>query len=256
MNTSSQPAPIADEGLRCLTCDYNLTGLTSDRCPECGTVVDWPAVREARDSADLPRGTCWERWPWYLKPAAFVVTACQAAFMPWVVARQLKDRPSPVASLTFLVICMLACIGVGTLTVWSGGDHGAAGAWMTGVVCQVILQTLLFGLVLSLRRIRFPVRFWLAVTAYFSYPLLVELWVGIPMIGPHSTVWPFPAGQLGHQLGPTILFYWWWVGLAVIAFVRVPRRIWWRTVLVILAVPLLACGSTIVGCELGGRIFG
>jgi len=29
-----------DSGLRCLECDYNLTGITTDRCPECGWQID------------------------------------------------------------------------------------------------------------------------------------------------------------------------------------------------------------------------
>ena len=27
---------VPDDGTRCLNCDYNLTGLTEPRCPECG----------------------------------------------------------------------------------------------------------------------------------------------------------------------------------------------------------------------------
>src|SRR5256885_211885 len=30
----------------CIHCEYNLTGLTSGRCPECGWVVDWGLARD------------------------------------------------------------------------------------------------------------------------------------------------------------------------------------------------------------------
>lgn len=42
MTNSNQPMPARDSntdtGLRCDHCDYNLTGLTESRCPECGKI--------------------------------------------------------------------------------------------------------------------------------------------------------------------------------------------------------------------------
>jgi hypothetical protein len=35
----------ADSGLRCPRCEYNLTGLTENRCPECGTAFDPEELR-------------------------------------------------------------------------------------------------------------------------------------------------------------------------------------------------------------------
>jgi len=35
-----------DSGLRCPQCDYNLTGLTEKRCPECGSAFDPEELRE------------------------------------------------------------------------------------------------------------------------------------------------------------------------------------------------------------------
>ncbi len=37
-------APQTDVGRRCLECDYNLTAITTNRCPECGWVIDWDLV--------------------------------------------------------------------------------------------------------------------------------------------------------------------------------------------------------------------
>ncbi len=38
-----------DTGQRCLDCDYNLTAITGDRCPECGAPIDWNLVELAAD---------------------------------------------------------------------------------------------------------------------------------------------------------------------------------------------------------------
>jgi hypothetical protein len=35
---------MENAALRCLNCDYNLTGLTGAVCPECGGTIDWDVV--------------------------------------------------------------------------------------------------------------------------------------------------------------------------------------------------------------------
>ncbi len=40
--------PLEDEGLYCPVCHYNLTGLPSGRCPECGSLFDRRQLREAQ----------------------------------------------------------------------------------------------------------------------------------------------------------------------------------------------------------------
>ena len=36
-STGAEAPPLKDEDLRCVRCEYNLTGLTSSVCPECGS---------------------------------------------------------------------------------------------------------------------------------------------------------------------------------------------------------------------------
>ncbi len=243
--------PVHDSGLRCLECDYNLTGLTGDRCPECGATVDWGAVRRMRDVEAGRRGTYWEQWPWRLKPLGFFATAGQAAFVPWLFARQLPSRPRLVAPLSFLAVCMV--IGSLVVTYVSGG--GRPDTWLVGVVSHVLLQTFVFGLSLPVLRVGYPFRFWLAVTCYTSYPLLLEGLDRPPYILPFhraSSVWPFTVlWNDTPAILTSVLYYVWWIGLSIIAYARLPRRHVRRVVLLVLAVFAMTVVSSYSGCYVG-----
>ena len=247
MTTPAALPPVADEGLRCLSCDYNMTGLTSDRCPECGTVIDWPTVRAVRDGLDDRPGTCWEGWPWYLKPIAFFVTAFHAALMPWVLARQLRDRPRILPVVVFGVVCLAS-----DAVMWRFvHGEGPVVPLVLGITSQMVQQTLLFWLVLPVTRSRRrSLRFWMAVTAYTSWPVLIEGFAYAPppiILWRESDVWPFPnGGFIGANVPTSVLFYIWWLDLAIIASVRVGRRFWLRIVLAVLAIPVLVYVSTVL----------
>ena len=86
------------------------------------------------------------------------------------------------------------------------------------------------------------------MSAYTSWPVLIE---GPPYTPPPyilwkaSDVWPFPTGGFAsHNVPTSVLFYIWWLDLAVVAFVRVPRRFWWRVAVCILAIPAFVVGDS------------
>lgn len=54
------PVEPIDSGLRCPVCDYNLTGLSEHRCPECGREFDAEVLRRALDDAEVQPATPWD----------------------------------------------------------------------------------------------------------------------------------------------------------------------------------------------------
>jgi len=240
-----------DSGLRCPACEYNLTGLDSARCPECGRLLDWPAIRRARDLEAARRGSCWERWPLPLKPAAFVATAFQAALLPWQLARCLPRRPPPAGPLLFLAICLSITAIMGA----SVHNERAIVNWFTGVVSHVLVQTLVFGLALPLPEVKRPLRFWLAVTCYTSWPLLPEATSMYPTIlafHRESNVWPFSQFIGGrYSLPVSLVYHLWWLDLAIIGMLRLAPRHRRRIVLLVVAVPVMTVLSSYSGCRLG-----
>mgnify|MGYP005836858157 CR=1 FL=1 len=253
-------AAVTDSGFRCPQCDYNLTGLISERCPECGIAIDWPTLRREREREAARPGTCWERWPRRFKPVAFVATAVQAAFAPWILAEQLPARPPAIPAGLFLLGCFL--IGVGSSRAIGNPDANSLTMWAVGVAAHVMLQTIVFGATLPLPRVRRPYRFWFAVTCYTSYPLLLEgLWAPPYLLPFHemTNLWPFclcwrSAGRSDCVASTSFLYYLWWLGLAIIAHARLSRLQRCRVAWMILAVLAMTIGSSYAGCTLGGML--
>ncbi len=245
-----------DGGLRCPACEYNLTGLDSARCPECGRPLDWPAIRRARDQEAARRGTCWERWPLPLKPAAFLATAFQAALLPWQLARCLPGRPRTAGPLLFLAVCL----SIAAITAGPVNHREEVVPWLVGVASHVLVQTLVFGLALPLPQVRRPLRFWLSVTCYTSWPLLPEARLGGPVLlvfHEGCNLWPFSRLIGGESSLPvSLVYYLWWLDLAIIGLLRLAPRHRRRIVLLIVAVPVMTVVSSYTGCQLGSLLIG
>jgi hypothetical protein len=251
----SPAPPVTDQRLYCPSCEYNLTGLTRPECPECGRVVDWEAARRIRRQELGEVATAWERWPWYAKPPAFVITALHCAFLPWSFARRLAFRPRLAWPLIFGVICLV------WIALW-GPERWYVAA---GVLAQILLQVVVFSALFPLPRRRFPVRYWLAVSCYTSYPVLIEALAGGPAFllielppttwppDAESSVWPFSLVSGWTDTSPvaTFLFYLWCFNLMVIAWRNLPTRRRWRAALLPFVLLVLTVVASYVGAWIG-----
>lgn len=177
-NPATTPGLAAtDTGLRCPRCDYNLTGLTRARCPECGETFDWDAVRRA--AANLPT-IAFERARGWRKVPAFFVTWATVLFTPWIFARQAVMRLGMADGIAFGLICFATTAG-GFAT---GMDLDFWPTWLCTAIVYIALQTIGLALVdwPGWRRPVDTLRFWLLVGCYTSAVMTTEIVYGPPLI--------------------------------------------------------------------------
>ncbi len=215
--------------------------------------LDWERIRFEADYERTCRPPAWQRYPLWAKPVGFVVTSLQAALTPWVLAMQLSGRTGVRWAAGYVAICL--CIALVVCLVL-GNEPGL---WMVGVLTCLLLQTFVLGFLLPPWHCVKPYSFWFKVTCYTSYPLLLECWFEPPYIlWGTSNIWPFAYWDSLKELAcvTSVLFYLWWLGLKIIAWLRIKRSKRRRVWLLILAVPALTFASSYSGCYFGDMIFG
>jgi hypothetical protein len=172
------PAVLADSGLRCPRCEYNLTGLTDARCPECGTTFDWEAVRRAAQNAPIiafERARGWRQLP------AFFVTWATILFAPWAFARQAVIRARGWYALVFGVLCFVPVTARYVLE-WRDGEIWLV--WIGTAAAYVLLQAVFLAAVdwSGWRHPLASLRFWLIMGGYTSAIVATEFVYGPVMV--------------------------------------------------------------------------
>ena len=227
------PPPVdapADEGVRCPRCDYNLTALRSDRCPECGLTLDWATIRRtaAREPAiafEAARG--WRKLP------AFVQTVATVLLTPWTFARQIQQRVSGAHAAAFFALCFVPP----GITCLLQRERYFLPWVLTAIVC-VVLEALLLWTLEWIARTRHgrALRFWLCAGCYTTAIVATEFYLGPPTLFVTDLLEPLVGHDLGTYQGsffygdfPEAVIYaaqvlLWLIGLVWLLVVRAWRR--------------------------------
>jgi len=211
----------------CITCGYNLTGLTSEKCPECGWKVDWELAC-ADDEARRP-GTPAHRAKGWRTIDQTLVTVLQMLLTPWRFARVLRrdEHIGPA-----LAVALLSYAATFSPVSSSGPSLKDAMRFAPAVLTVILLQSLVFATADRKRTFRahqWPMRFrmWMLVSLYstcfvatwrIADPPIADLWQ------PNFYVpWASNARNTfvpSATIGTSVNFYWWWLILAVVLCVR------------------------------------
>lgn len=113
-------AELPLDELRCLTCEYRLTGLTHQRCPECGNAFDWDTVC---DAAISKRNNLFE-YRWYTNPlSSLAKTTWLGAARPFKLWKSYGKSDTPrVGPLLFLIAIQYTIFARGWHAIARGVD--------------------------------------------------------------------------------------------------------------------------------------
>jgi hypothetical protein len=230
-----------DTGLRCPRCEYNLTGLVEDRCPECGEAFDRAELRAraAGRPAPIPY---WDERDRIGVVRAFWRLSVMVCFRPGALARGFPWRYRSDSLIAYWFAVRLAAVLIGG--TWFLLSMPFSGPWVPSdlvlaplllsvayvlgtLVCEALLVAA-FAL-LAKPRVRLPPRLDLSVSSSWwgvvgvhgaFLPIQTLIIGGLLFVGTVSEDGARRMAWYGLVLGPMIVWFWWWGALAVNVYLR------------------------------------
>jgi hypothetical protein len=216
------PQAVDDTGMRCQECGYNVTGLTDNRCPECGTEFDPDLLQRIAAGEPIPC-TPWDTRGGF---SGFWQTWWMALVRPRQLATELAPRQDVNRAIAYSIYCFALA---GALLVTIGGLVGVLSgdpvrmlvtsllmvpplcfAWWS---CETVIAALLT-CIGAPRGMRHAYHFWRGLTHYTGgSTLLTGAWVGLGLVS--MRVWD-EAAIILIPLAVIIALCWGWaLGSAV-----------------------------------------
>lgn len=259
MTPLEQPgdSPPLDSGLRCPACEYNLTGLAENRCPECGCAFDPDELRARLETAPRPIPV------WGDRDKALLIRFAQVCLMTWFrpgrFGRTFPRRYDPASAGRFRLMVVLAAAAPLTIllvvqgglsqVMWLGPSLGSL------LICAVACERILGGLYnayllpdspdkLALLEGSAPAS-WRGLVGMFRTFLILTILAG--MVG---MAWE-AIGWVYGRLAMLAVALWWWVCLGRSMLVQ-PFAMYQRVVAVLL-IPVVAIMSIVI-CIAAGTL--
>jgi len=237
-----------DNSLLCPVCDYNLTGLPENRCPECGTPFD------LEELAAIARGVPQPLW------ALQGGQVSQVALLWWTTLtapRSFARRFPPVHPAEQAIAYTLACYLVAAVLFCVGAawrpDAGlgiclaiVAGSAFACYLCEMCLAAVLVILLCPTRAKR-SYHFWRGLTHCTSgFVVFTALWgVAAVYLEPDLPPRWSHASEMLAWCAAFAIFVWWTTTLCLMIIER--SRPGLRRWIACLLVPLIGLGAILVG---------